>query len=412
MKKFFIVLSVCGLILSSVYAAGQKENDNSSDAVKLLFWHTFGDGKESASFEKVIELFESENPNITIDSVRMPFDGLQQQVIAAVAGGVAPDVMRMDPTWVGKIASMGGIIALDKLDGFNACKKNALEGPMNTTYLKGNYYGLPLGTNTTVAIWNIDLLKKIGISEIPSTMDELVQVAKNYSNIKEEQYFFTIAGTYTWAMLPWFWSLGGNVTNSDYTKATGYLDSEDSINALEEIANWYQEGIISPAIVGEQPDSWSASTGGTLPMVVDGPWFFTSVDLPFDAKATMIPSGKGGSVSIVGGEDIVMLEGTKHKESAWKFMQFLVSDEAQLLMANAGIIPTTKSAIDKMQIDDSSYLNAFLKQLNSTQVRVPSENYPEIDTYLTTVFEKVVRGEQSSKEALTEAAKKIDELLK
>ncbi|MFA7109423.1 MAG: extracellular solute-binding protein [Sphaerochaetaceae bacterium] len=412
MKKLFVMLIVVLLVVSTVYSNGVEEKTAENKPVEILFWHTFSEGKEIETFTQIKKDFEKENPEIKVNSVRMPFDGLQQQVITAVAGDAAPDVMRMDPTWIGKMASMGALVELDRMEGFDDYKKNAVPGPLSSASLEGHYYGLPLGTNTTVAIWNMDLLKAAGITEVPSTIDKLEEMAKKYSNPAEEKYFFTIAGTYTWAMLPWFWSLGGNLTNPEFTQATGYLDSPESIKALSRIASWYKEGLISPAIIGEQPDAWSASTGGKLPLIVDGPWFFSSVTTDFEKKVTMIPSGDGGSVSIVGGEDVVMLEGSKHPEESWKFIQYLLSDNVQLKMANAGFIPTTETALSKLDTSSSPFLGAFVKQLGSTKVRIPSKNYTEIDNLLAMIFEKVIRGKTTADVALKDAAAQVDALLK
>ena len=41
-----------------------------------------------------------------------------------------------------------------------------------------------------------------------------------------------------------------------------------------------------------------------------------------------MPAGKGGSVSVLGGEDISMFQ-SANKEAAWKFMQFMTSPYAQ-----------------------------------------------------------------------------------
>ncbi len=406
-KLYFVALFTVFML----FGVGCSKKNTSQESVELLFWHTFGEGAEIESFNEVVTDFEIAYPDIKINSVRMPFDGLQQQIITAVAGGVAPDVMRMDPTWIGKMASMGALISLDDLVDFNTVKNNALAGPLSSSLLNGKYYGLPLGTNTTVAIWNMDLLESLNISTPPSTIEEVEKLAELYNDPKDEKYFFTIAGTHTWAMLPWFWSLGGKLTDPEFRRSSGYLDSQASIQALNKIASWYQNGIISPAIIGEQPDAWAASTSGNLPLVSDGPWFFTSVETSFKKQATILPEGDGGSVSVVGGEGVVMLEGTKYKEESWVFMQYLMSDEAQLKMAKAGVIPATQTALSLMNTDENEFLGAFIEQLETAQSRIPSENYIEIDNLLGQVFERVIRGDSTAEELLPEVAKTIDTLL-
>lgn len=333
------------------------------------------------------------------------------RVITAASGDAAPDVMRMDLTWVAQFAKLGALQSVSGLDGFDGIKRNALSAPMETGYYGGEYYGLPLNTNTTTAVWNMDLLKEFGAAEPPATIDELVALAREHNDPANEKWVFTIAGTYSWAMLPYFWTLGGSITNDDYSAATGYLNGADSVAALDTIASWYKDGVISPAIIGEQPDAWGGMTGGSYAMISEGPWFFSSNDTGFETATTSMPAGKGGSVSIVGGEDLVMFRSSKNQEAAWKFMQYMMSDEAQLAMTGAGLIPTMKSAADKMDTSKTPYLKGYLTQLETARARTPSSNWSQIDTILGTAFEQAIRGEMTAQEALDAAAAQIDPLL-
>lgn len=383
-----------------------------AEPVTLTFWHTYSEGEEEIFLNQVVPAFEKENPNIKINAIRMPLDGLQQQVITGASGDAAPDVMRMDLTWVAGFAKMGALQDISGFGGFEQIKSNAQKASMDTNYYNGGYYGLPLNSNTTVSVWNMDLLKEFGVTTVPTTMDEVVALAKEHNDPANEKFVFTIAGTYTWAMLPYFWTLGGDITDESFSVASGYLNSEASISALETIAGWFNDGVISHAIIGEQPDAWGGMTGGSYAMISEGPWFFSSNDSGFETQTTSMPAGPGGSVSIVGGEDIVMFKNSKNQDAAWTFMQYMLSDDAQLAMTGAGMIPTTKTAADKMDTSATPYLQAYLDQLETAKARTPSANWGDIDTVLGNAFELVIRGEASAKDALDQAAVQVDELLK
>ena len=49
----------------------------------------------------------------------------------------------------------------------------------------------------------------------------------------EGQYLMSTEDVNTWSIAPLFYSLGGTYTNEDYTQASGYLNSEESVKALE-----------------------------------------------------------------------------------------------------------------------------------------------------------------------------------
>lgn len=413
-KRIMAVLLAGALLTFGLAGCGQKktEKTDSDEPVTLTFWHTYSEGEEKVFLEKVIPAFENANPGIKIDAIRMPFDGLQQQIITSSSGDAAPDVMRIDNTWVAEFAKLGALQDVSGFEGFDAVKAGMLDAPMATNYYNDGYYGIGLDTTTTVAIWNMDLLKEYGVTEPPTTMEELIALAKEHNDPANEQWAFTIAGTYTWAMLPYFWGLGGELTDENFTVATGYLNSETSVNALDTIAQWYKDGTISHAIIGEQPDAWGGMLGGKYAMISEGPWFFSSNDANFECRTTVMPAGVGGSTSIVGGQDIVMSSNCKNQEAAWKFMQYLVSEEAQLAMSEAGMIPVLKSAVEKMNVGETPYLEAYLNQLETAKPRTPSANWGQIDTLLGNTFEQVIRGEVSAKDALDQTAVEVDKLLK
>lgn len=397
---------------TSTPAPAANSNTPAKETVTLTFWHTYSEGEEEIFLNQVVPAFEAANPGIKIDAIRMPLDGLQQQVITGASGDAAPDVMRMDLTWVAGFAKLGALQDISGFEGFSAVKENAQKASMDTNYYNGGYYGLPLNSNTTVSVWNMDLLREFGVTSVPTTMDEVVALAKAHNDPANEKYVFTIAGTYTWAMLPYFWTLGGDITDDSFSVASGYLNSDASVKALETIAGWFNDGVISHAIIGEQPDAWGGMTGGSYAMISEGPWFFSSNDSAFETQTTSMPAGAGGSVSIVGGEDIVMFKSSKHQEEAWKFMEYMLSDEAQLAMTGAGMIPTTKTAGAKMDTSATPYLKAYLEQLETAKARTPSANWGDIDTILGNAFEMVIRGEAGAKDALDQAAVQIDALLK
>ena len=125
----------------------------------------------------------------------------------------------------------------------------------------------------------------------------------------------------------------------------------------------------------------------------------------------LIPSVDGRSISIVGGEDIVMTSTSSKKDAAWTFIQFLLQDEQQVAMAGAGMIPVTASAMEKVDTSNAPYVDVYMQQLKTAQARIPCSSWPTIETVLNTAFESVLRGDATSQEALDAAAAQIDELL-
>ncbi len=425
MKKYFNYALVFVIILTLTLSAFGCSNSNQTtdnmkdksnkkvenpEPVTIEFWHTYSDTEEKIFNEQVIPLFKKENPYIKVNATRMPTEGLKQQIIAAVAGDASPDVMRMDIVWVPEFAGLDALSTVNDKDGFNSIKNTLFPGPLSTNFYNGKYYGLPLNTNTKVAIYNTDLLKKAGLTKPPKTFDELVQAARTLKSSGD--YGIGIGGTSPWSMLPYFWTLGGKITDDNYTKATGYINSDASIAALQKIVDLNKEGLVAPAITGGDPGTWDGIKESYL-MIDDGPWFYSILgnDMLKTTTPAVLPAGKGGSTSVVGGEDLVIFSNSKHPKEAWTFMKFMMTEEPQIIMAQTGLIPTNSTAANSERVLSVPFIKPYIDQLKTAMPRTPSPNWGKIKDAINTAFESAVRGDMTPKAALDQAASEIDGLL-
>lgn len=415
LNKKIVALLVSLTLVFSLGAMGfrMRTTKSAADPVTIVFWHTFSDTETKVLTDKIIPDFEKKNPGIKVHAVKMPYDGLKQQVIQAVAGEAVPDVMRMDIIWVPEFAKLGALQAVDNLSGFSTIKANAFATPLSTNYYKGHYYGLPQDTNTKIAIYNNAIMKKAGITKIPKTFDELIAAAVKAQKVGS--LGIGVGGTGTWAMAPYFLSLGGQYTDAKHTKATGYLNGPQSINALAKLISYYNRKLIGPCVIGGSPSTWDGMKANKYLMIDDGPWFFSILgkDIEKTTTVSLFPAGIGKGTSIVGGEDIVTFKGAKHPKEAWTFMQYMLSQYPQVTLGEyAGLIPTTKTAAKSKAVLVDPTTKYYLQQMNTTWARTPHPNYGKIEEIVDLAFEKAMRHKATPIQALNDAASKVDKLLK
>lgn len=395
-------------IVATAVAVGVTGTGSGLAAAKvtMTFWHTYNPEETRVFMEEVLPKFHAQHPEIQVNAVAQPYDGLHDSLIVGVAGGVTPDVMRMDIIWVPEFAKLGALEPLDAYPGFAALKDQVFPGPLATNYYRGMYYGIPLNTNTQVFIYNPDFLKEAGLSVPPTTIDEFKRYAAAFRG-RKDKYAFAPGGPYPWQMLPWFWSLGGRITDDAYTKASGYLNGEASVRALEEMNGFVKDGTWAPTLLGAQPTTWDGYKEGRYGALLEGPWFFA---LMKDVKAVsgLVPAGPAGSISVVGGENIVIFRNSKNKQAAWEFVRFMLSDEAQTTMARAGVIPVTVSASRSDAVRQVAYYEPYVRQLATARPRTPVPVWNRMDKILNDAFESVFRGVATSKEALDRAAREVD----
>lgn len=375
----------------------------------VTFWHTYNtDGPENQQLNDVVlPLFAEACPNITVDPVVMPYDGLHDQLIAAVAGGGLPDVMRMDIIWTPEFASLGALVETETLPGFDEIAAEVLPGPLATNLYQGSHYGVPLDTNTQVLVYNTDL-----VPEAPTTLDELRAVAEELAE-QPDTWGLALGGSGPWNIFPWFWTAGGAVTDEDFTVASGYLDSQESIDALQWLVDMQNDGLLGPSTVGGDPDSWGGFSGENYGMLSDGPWFFPIIgaEMGPNVVGATLPEGPGGSISVVGGENMVIFQTAASVDASWAFTKFMLSDEAQAAMAEVGQLPVTQAGLESDAVTSVDYYAPYVTQLQTAQPRTVVPAWPQIDQILTDQFTAVLRGTKTVEEALTEATAQIDPLL-
>ncbi len=145
----------------------------------MTFWHAYSaDSPEVATLDDVIiPAFEEKYPDVTVESVPVPYDDLHQKLITAVAGDQLPDLVRADIAWVPELADLGVLVPLsDEMPDFQDLADQTYPGTLATNLWKGTYYGLPLDTNTRVMLYNSTVLDAAGV-EVPETVEDLVDAA-------------------------------------------------------------------------------------------------------------------------------------------------------------------------------------------------------------------------------------------
>lgn len=402
--------------LAGLAACDSKEQTPTAGplARKITFWHAYSaDSKEvKALRDTVIAAFKSQHAGVDVADVAVPYDQLHQKLITAAAGGDLPDVVRSDIVWVPELARLGVLEQLDKaMADFKTIADRVFPGTLATTKYKGGFYGLPLDTNTRVQMFSSDALAKAGVSAAPKSFDELTALGDKLSG--KNVMAFADNGLSGWNVLPWIWSAGGDITDPEYTVATGFLNSAQTLAGVQLLYDLFKKNELSKGVLGgtgSTPTDQGLAKG-QYATILDGPWMFpifASSFPDFELKTAPVPAGAGGSVSVVGGEDVVVMKSSKNKALALEFTRYLLSDEAQLAMAKVGQMSVLKD-LDVVSVDKN--YAPFVEQLKTAKPRPVVPAWPKIDDLLQKKLQAAFRGETSLQQALDSAAAEIDKLL-
>ncbi|GAA1743833.1 extracellular solute-binding protein [Luedemannella helvata] len=418
-RRRFLTAGVAALSATALALTGCTTDDpepttSAELSGTVTFWHAYSaDSQEVKTLnEVVLPGFKAKHPGVDVKQVAIPYDQLHQKLITGAAAGDVPDVMRSDIAWVSELAKLGLLEQLDAaMPDFQELAARTFPGTLATNLYNGKYYGLPLDTNTRVLMYNADALAKAGVTEPPRTFDDLRALATKLDG--KGVFAFADNGLSGWNVLPWIWSAGGDITNPEYTKATGFLNSPASVSGVQLLFDLYGQKQLPNIILGGTggtPTSDGLATG-KYATILDGPWMypiFQSAHPDFKLQVAPVPAGPGGSVSVVGGEDVVVFRASKNKAAALEFTRYLLSEEAQLAMAKVGQMSVLKD-LDVTAVNP--IYGPFVQQLQTAKPRPPVPNWSKINDLLQAKLQNAFKGDLTVQAALDQAAAEIDPLL-
>ncbi len=413
MKKILAILlsAVLGLAACTALA------ESSETPVSINFWHHYSaqSAENETLMNDLIPKFESENPGIKVNAVSHEWAELHDKILVSASSQSLPDVARLDIAWLPEFQQMGVLVALDQeMPDFSEVAGTLLDSALSTANIGGSHYALPLNTNSKILFYNTAMLEAAGV-EVPTTMDEWVEAVRKLSgtNANGQQIWgWNEPALSGWNICPFIWSFGGSLTNEEQTVATGYINSPETVKAVETFAMLVQEGALTGFNSGDIPMTDGFGTG-RYAMMLEGPWKTAELAGAYPDVAygtAYMPAGEGGSISVLGGEDIAMFN-TANREAAWKFMQFMTGEYAQTAMAKCGQIPVNKAALESDVVKNADYA-PFIKAIETAKARPTVAAWSEMDNELTNAMTAVVNGEKTAQEAMDELAVAFDELLK
>lgn len=391
-----------------------ESTTKAKEPVKIHFWHNYDEGAGQIDvLNQLIARFESENPDVKVNSVYLEWSALKNNVVAGATTGMLPDVLRGDIGFVPQFQSLNVLAEMSAFPDYTETASAILEAPNSSAKMGDKFYGIAANTNTKILFYNKKMFEAAGLQP-PGTLDEMWKAAKTLT--KGKTIGFVEAWTGVWNVGQYIWSNGGDVLAPDYSTANGYINSPVAVETIKKLAELYKAKVLSgpsmdPGAVGDT-DGWAA---GIYAMEIDGPWRATLAKAAnVDVGAVKMPAGTTGSVGVLGGEDFMMFQTSDpaHQEAAWKFIKFMVGKEAQIAMAKVGQMPVNKEAISAPEaIEAMPLLPVFAEALKTAKARPVTPKWGDMENIIATKVAEAITGQKDVKVALDEAAAEIDKLI-
>jgi arabinogalactan oligomer/maltooligosaccharide transport system substrate-binding protein len=372
-------------------------------ATELVVWHAYR-GDEKAAFEKAVAQYNKIQSKMAVKTLAVPYDAYADKITASIPRGKGPDVFIFAQDRLGGWVEAGQTV--EPIDFFVDEKVTAqlVPGMMAAMKYRDTIYGLPLNYKSITMIYNTALVKAP-----PKTSGELIKLAKTMTDAKTGRFGLAYEYSNFFFHAALMNAHGGSVFAAG---AKPTINSPQNIASFKTMMKWYKQDGILPADPSATLIS-SLFNEGKAAIVFSGPWFLGEIN---DAKVkyaiaplpTVDEAGGKPMRPWLTVEGVYVSAGSKQKEDAYQFAEYLVSKDAALILALEGRqLPTNKTVYDDPRVAKDPKLSGFRKQLE-TAVVMP--NYAEMTLMwspVTTAMNKIVKGSATTEAALGEAQKTI-----
>lgn len=340
---------------SSSNSGGSDNEKSDGEKTTLNFWHSLG-GENEKRINSMVERFNQSQNNIeVIATYQGGYDETVTKIQQGIASNTAPDISMVERAYVEMLADSEVLEDLSpyfeqselSVDDFN-------EGLMGHSYFNNELLSLPLNRSTPIMHINKSMLDEEGF-DIPTTWEELKKVSEGLVIKKGdeiERYGLTMPYD-TWYPIAMITQANGKFFNEDNT-SDGFVENgvgKEVFSYLKELQNtgglFYPPAqdsgdIVSQMFLSEKVGIIFQSTGdiGTLEDNVD-----------FDYVTAFLPKNDVYATP-TGGANIAMLNSSEHKDAAWEFLSWIMTDSEGALefILESGYLPFSESMVESEEI--------------------------------------------------------------
>ena len=348
----------CALLLLLILAGAQRPA-SAQTKTKLVVWG-LQTGPESKGLDAQIAEFERRNPDIEISALSIGAGAMNpQKLLTSIVGGTPPDLINQDRFTIGDWASRDSFAPLDD---FLAAEKGTPDpisaesfypAAWKEAVYKGKVYGIPTSIDDRAMYYNRKLFREAGLdpNKPPQTWEELQVVAKKLTKTRKDGSFQQIGFIPNWGnswLYLYAWQNGGEFMSEDGRTCT--LDAPENVGALKYMADFYQMlggyNKVSIFQSGFQSNEQDPFFTDKIGMVITGSWNLNNIaryapDLDFGVAPAPVPAarlkqegrfkGQDPFITWSGGASLAIPVGAKHPKEAWRFLKWMVSEEAAVL---------------------------------------------------------------------------------
>lgn len=422
MKKIKVFVSV--FFIAMILSSCSNGSDSKSENTEIDFYFPVAVGGSVANIvEGLAEDFEEENPDIKVNAkFGGSYEETMTQVMASTRGGNPPelavlfsiDLFTLIENDV--IEELTSVFDEELLDDF-------YEGFMENSSIEDEVWSLPFQRSTIVLYHNKDAFEEAGLDPEapPENWDELVEYSQELTiDQGNTQWGLKIPSTgyQYWMLQALALQTEDNIMSNDGKET--YFDAPYTKDAMEFYLDLSQEHEVMPEGTIEWATVPSDFLSGNTAMMYHTTGNLTEVkkEADFDFGVSFLPANNQYG-SPTGGGNIYLFKDIpeENRDAAIKFMEFLTEPERVAQWSiDTGYVATRESAYEtdimKKYTDEFPEATVAREQLEYADSELSTYQNGEVQKMLNDSIDSILTGNNSVDEALDEAQKKADEILK
>jgi ABC-type glycerol-3-phosphate transport system substrate-binding protein len=419
-----IVLAACS---PGGGAPAQVQSAGPEPAVTVTFWHGQS-GVLGDRLNDLIAKFNSTHKVQVTAQFQGTYDQLYQKVVSAIQAGSVPDLaMVSGPPQTAQYWKAKALIPVQQfVDSADGLTKDQLADfvpallddnslPVNG---KKTLVSWPFSKSDALLYYDPDILAAAGVA-VPKTWEEL-RTALNTVKAKTSATPMSYTPDVYYFFLPYLWSQGGEALSSDLTKAA--FNTPEGLAALQyqvDLALNDKTVAVTQGFDWQNPFAqgkvaFAVSTSVSRPFIEQA----MPADKKFKVGMAPLPAGPKGTATDLFGNNLVIFANTPadHQRGSWLFMKWLTeTDQTVAWSLASGYMPLRDSARNapdfKAAAEKDDRVLVALNALKGAHGIPGSPDWQKIQPVLGDAVTAALLGRSSAKDALTQAEKKVNDIL-
>lgn len=420
MKRLTLLFLTIFGAAALLFAGGAAEE--TAEGVQIDFWTiqlspTFDD-----YINGVIDDFQSDNPEVTVNWTDVPFDQIETRVQTAAASGNMPDVVNLNPHFASQLLQYD--VLLDMNEAAADVRDDYYDGIWRASELGGKAFGLPWYVTSSMLFYNKDAFDEAGLDpeNPPTNYEALLEAA---GTIQAETGLYGYMTFFSQQFVMEELEKMGNDLFTD-----GYGEANFTSDGILEAVGYYQQ-LLDDNVMPQSALNEGTGTAiqlfsaGELATFQGGTSHARMIEE--NSQAVYSNTGVGPQPLGPGGEpnvavmNITVANESEYQDAAVAFAKFITNAENQLEFAReaGSIVPSTTGATEAdfftagPDASAAAQARAISAEMvaQGTVIFPPVENWGEIRDTFVQAFTQAVAGEGEPQQLLQDAEDEVNDML-